>query len=73
MEENVYNLWEYSELLWFWTLSIVWNFNTRKHGVSKTGSISVSFEIFTTLTMKNGVFWDATPGGSCKNRRFGET
>jgi hypothetical protein len=21
--------------------------------------------------MKNGVFWDVTPGGSCKNRRFG--
>jgi WD40 repeat protein len=25
------------------------------------------------LTMKNGVFWDVTPCGSCKNRRFGET
>jgi hypothetical protein len=24
-------------------------------------------------TMKNGVFWDVTPYGSCKNRRFGET
>jgi hypothetical protein len=22
--------------------------------------------------MKNGVFWDVTPCGSCKNRRFGE-
>jgi hypothetical protein len=22
-------------------------------------------------TMKNGVFWDVTPCGSCKNRRFG--
>jgi hypothetical protein len=21
--------------------------------------------------MKNGVFWDVTPCGSCKNRRFG--
>jgi hypothetical protein len=21
--------------------------------------------------MKNGVFWDVTPSGSCKNRRFG--
>jgi hypothetical protein len=25
------------------------------------------------LTMQNGVFWDVTPCGSCKNRRFGGT
>jgi hypothetical protein len=25
------------------------------------------------LCMKNGVFWDVTPCGSCKNRRFGGT
>jgi hypothetical protein len=24
------------------------------------------------VTKKNGVFWDVTPRGSCKNRRFGE-
>jgi hypothetical protein len=24
------------------------------------------------VTMKNGVFWDVTPSGSCKNTRFGE-
>jgi hypothetical protein len=23
--------------------------------------------------LKNGVFWDVTPCGSCKNRRFGGT
>jgi hypothetical protein len=23
------------------------------------------------VTMKNGVFWDVTPHGSCKNRHFG--
>jgi hypothetical protein len=23
------------------------------------------------MNMKNGVFWDVTPRGSCKNRRFG--
>jgi hypothetical protein len=28
------------------------------------------FEVFTTVTMKNGVFWDVTPCGSCKNRPF---
>jgi hypothetical protein len=27
----------------------------------------VRFEVFTAVTMKNGVFWDVTPCGSCKN------
>jgi hypothetical protein len=34
---------------------------------------SVRFEVFTAVTMNNGVFWDATPCGSCQNRRFGGT
>jgi hypothetical protein len=34
---------------------------------------SVRFEVFTALTMKNGVFWVVTPCGSCMNRRFGGT
>jgi hypothetical protein len=25
------------------------------------------------LDLKNTIFWDVTPCGSCKNRRFGET
>jgi hypothetical protein len=25
------------------------------------------------VTVKNGIFWDVTPCGSCKNRRFGGT
>jgi hypothetical protein len=25
------------------------------------------------VTVQNGVFWDVTPCGSCKNRRFGGT
>jgi hypothetical protein len=29
----------------------------------------VRFEVFTAVTMKNCVFWDVTPCGSCKNRR----
>jgi hypothetical protein len=33
----------------------------------------VRFEVFMAVTMKNGVFWDVTPCGSCKNRRFGGT
>jgi hypothetical protein len=31
------------------------------------------FEIFMVVTMKNAVFWDVTPCGACKNRRFGVT
>jgi hypothetical protein len=30
-------------------------------------------EIGRTLAVNNGVFWDVTPRGSCKNRRFGGT
>jgi hypothetical protein len=42
---------------------------TLGHGVIKKEL--VEFEVFTAVTMKNGVFWDVTPCGSCKNRRFG--
>jgi hypothetical protein len=31
---------------------------------------NVRFEVFTAVTMKNGVFWDVTPCGSCKNRHL---
>jgi hypothetical protein len=33
----------------------------------------VRLEVFTAVTMKNGIFWDVAPCGSCKNRRFGGT
>jgi hypothetical protein len=33
----------------------------------------VRLEVFTAVTMKNGVFLDVTPCGSCTNRRFGGT
>jgi hypothetical protein len=32
-----------------------------------TKNVYVRFEVFTAVTMKNGVFWDVTPRGSCKN------
>jgi hypothetical protein len=35
--------------------------------------ISVRSEVFKAVTMKNGVFWDVTPCGSCKNQCFGGT
>jgi hypothetical protein len=34
---------------------------------------SVRFEVFTAVTMNNGIFWDVTLCGSSKNRRFGGT
>jgi hypothetical protein len=37
------------------------------------GSDDLRFEVLTAVTMKNGVFWNITPCGSCKNRRFGGT
>jgi hypothetical protein len=40
---------------------------------AQTHDIPVRFEVFTAVTMKNGVFWVVTPCGSCKNRRFGGT
>jgi hypothetical protein len=27
---------------------------------------SIKFEVFTAITMKNAVFWDVTPCGSCE-------
>jgi hypothetical protein len=31
------------------------------------GAVHVRFEVFTAVTMKNGVFWDVTACDSCKN------
>jgi hypothetical protein len=33
----------------------------------------IRFDVFTAVTMKNGVVWDVTPCGSYKNRCFGGT
>jgi hypothetical protein len=30
-------------------------------------------QLYNNPQLKNGVFWDVTPCGSCKNRRFGGT
>jgi hypothetical protein len=46
---------------------------TSNRRTLRRNSASVRFEVFTAVTMKNGVFWDVTPCGSCKNRRFGGT
>jgi hypothetical protein len=33
--------------------------------VMQRTTFSVSFEVFTAVTMNNGVFWDVMPCGSC--------
>jgi hypothetical protein len=49
---------------------------THLHGLRKTTRTKirtvVRFDVFTAVIMKNGVFWDVTPCGYCKNTRFGE-
>jgi hypothetical protein len=35
--------------------------------------VYIRFEVFMAVTMKNSVFWDVIPCGSCKNQRFGGT
>jgi hypothetical protein len=53
------------------TLAVASNRSTP-HGVTSQMTVFfIRFEIFTAVTMKKGVFWDVTPCGSCKNRRFG--
>jgi hypothetical protein len=44
----------------------------RSH-IPEDGMHYVIFDVFTAVTMKNGIFCDVTPSGSCKNRRFGGT
>jgi hypothetical protein len=38
--------------------------------IKKTVFYYVGFDVFTAVNMKNAVFWDVAPVGSCKNRRF---
>jgi hypothetical protein len=42
---------------------------TQEH---ETSRVSVFCRVI-NYNPKNGVFWDVTPCGSCKNRRFGGT
>jgi hypothetical protein len=44
-----------------------------RQGFPEYFGIYVRFEVLTAVTMKNAFFWDVTPCGSCKNRRFGVT
>jgi hypothetical protein len=37
------------------------------HGLHELALLA-RFEVSTAVTMKNGILWDVTPCGSCKNR-----
>jgi hypothetical protein len=42
-------------------------------GILKTTKHNVRFEVFTVVTMKNGVFWVVSPGGVFKEPHGGTT
>jgi cytidine deaminase len=42
-------------------------------GAATNDNTSIRFEVFKAVTMKNDIFWNVTPCGSCKNRHFGRT
>jgi hypothetical protein len=63
-------LWSTDDLVFLFHIGL-----SGGHPYRSPNSLSscIRFEVFTAVTMKNGVFWDVTPCGSCKNRRFGGT
>jgi hypothetical protein len=65
-----------------WTRNNVEKANTFAHHLEKTFHpnsglyilpVPKSKDYLDKILLKNGVFWDVTPCGSCKNRRFGGT
>jgi hypothetical protein len=55
-------------------LASAWNRTlTPQLSNSETSRCIVRFEVFTSVTMKNAVFWDVAPCIFCVNRRFGGT
>jgi hypothetical protein len=53
---------------WYHCYRILYSFQLPQHGFLRNGS-----NIKHKTTLKNAVFWDVTPYGSCKNRHFGGT
>jgi hypothetical protein len=57
-------------------IHVIWSvleLMSNKNMKGKLWIRNVRFEVFTAVTTKNGVFWDVTPCGSCKNRLFAGT
>jgi hypothetical protein len=55
-------------IYWLNTTEKIW---ARRFLTNNIGN--VRFEVFTTVNMKNAVFWDVAPCRSCMSRRFGGT
>jgi hypothetical protein len=55
------------------SLSIISCRHFHEEFLFRETSLNVRFEAFKAVTMKNVVFWDVIPCGSCKCRRFGGT
>jgi hypothetical protein len=56
-----------AELIYGYTASLPEDRHVQGHVLKTVKSNKGS------LLLKNGIFWDVTPCGSCKNRRFGGT
>jgi hypothetical protein len=52
----------------FWDIKSI-SYLTRENYVSATESYRA--EVSPAMVMKNAVFWDIRPCGSCENRSFG--
>jgi hypothetical protein len=53
----------------------LWQYFCSVHGKRNVVAVAAAISVSTRqgVHKKNGVFWDVTPCGSCKNRRFGGT
>jgi hypothetical protein len=54
--------------------SEIWNTATQCDHATLTlltGECGITAKEYDIILRKNGVFWDVTPCGSCKNRHFG--
>jgi hypothetical protein len=55
-------------------LQSIWCYDSHGHTfqsklkLKNKQTVSVRFEVFKVVTMKNGIFWDVALCGSCKNR-----
>jgi hypothetical protein len=52
---------------------MVTNVAAAMRGGMSNNYANVRFDAFTAMAVMNAVFWDVTPCGSCKERRFGGT
>jgi hypothetical protein len=66
-------MWIFHTLLFFWLSSKLRARPSRLSTISLNLVPVVRVQVFTAVNMKNAVFWDMTPCGSCKIRSFGGT